>query len=219
MQNNKDIILEKISELNEIYSETNSLFKKIESFSDELKNDLLKEYHYVCTNLMACISCMHNNDLDKAKTYYNQTYQCIKILYNDCVDVVIDIVYKKLKYLAKFSSIYSIGVSQFYSEYTSTNSALNNIRSLISESRKYNDEWEVRKEIYKDIISSDDFSKLIEFLSNYENIVDNMRIFVSSYEKQEKDRAKKEKRELGIFIVSILSLIVMILSFIKSFFT
>lgn len=29
MQNNKDIILEKISELNEIYSETNSLFKKI----------------------------------------------------------------------------------------------------------------------------------------------------------------------------------------------
>lgn len=219
MQNNKDIILEKISELNEIYSETNSLFKKIESFSDELKNDLLKEYHYVCTNLMACISCMYNNDLDKAKTYYNQTYQCIKILYNDCVDVVIDIVYKKLKYLAKFSSIYSIGVSQFYSEYTSTNSALNNIRSLISESRKYNDEWEVRKEIYKDIISSDDFSKLIEFLSNYENIVDNMRIFVSSYEKQEKDRAKKEKRELGIFIVSILSLIVMILSFIKSFFT
>lgn len=180
---------------------------------------MLKEYHYVCTNLMACISCIYKNDLSKAETYYNQTYQCIKILYNDCVDVVIDIVYKKLKYLAEFSSAYSIGVSEFYPNYTSTNNALNKIRSRISESRKYNDEWEIRKEIYKDIISSDDFSKLIDFLSNYENIVDGMRIFVSNYDKQEKDRIKRYKRELGMFIVAILGLIVTILSFIKSFFT
>lgn len=166
---------------------------------------------------MACISCIHKNDLYKAETYYNQTYQCIKILYNDCVDVVIDIVYKKLKYLAEFSSAYSIGVSQFYSNYTSINNALNNIRLRVSESRKYNDEWKMRKEIYKDIIMSDDFAKLIDFLSNYENIVDSMRIFISNYEKQEKDKAKKEKIGLSSVIVSILSLIVAILSFLSNF--
>lgn len=218
MYKNREDFFEMFSELSQIYSSTNYLFKVVENFTDILKNDLLKEYQYVCTNMMACLSALSKEDLDSAYKNYLQTYHAVKILYNDCVDSIIDIAYQKLKFLSYYSSEQGFSVVSFYKNYYKIIEYLNNIRDKIAQSRALINNWNKRKEVYENIIKSNEFHEIIRFLSDYEIIKSEMRLYAEKNYENSKKELKKEKRDFVTYVCTIICAIGAFLSIIISIF-
>lgn len=208
-----DDLFENLIELTDLYFTTNSLFKKVENFSDVLKNDLIKEYQYVCNNLMSYLSSLGKNELKESNQFYLQTTHAVKILYNDCVDSILDIAHTKILDLVADTSGYNIAISEFYPDYYKIIDALENIDKERSISRSFGNDWNQRKLVYDKIINSNDFEVIIGFLRDFRKIDDSKRIAIKEYIKNQ----KREKRDLVLLFATIIGAFVGVISLLLSF--